>query len=54
MSVIEKSGLSVLALDLGGTKIAAAIVSNGGEMIARDYRPTLADKGVEPVLSRRF
>jgi glucokinase len=54
MSGIEKTGSSVLAIDMGGTKIASAIVSSGGEVIARDYRLTLADEGVEPVMSRIF
>ncbi len=52
MSGIEKPGLPVLAIDLGGTKIASAIVSSGGEVIARDYRLTQANEGVEPVTGR--
>ena len=48
----EKPGLLVLAIDLGGTKIASAIISNEGDVLARDYRLTLADEGVEPVISR--
>jgi len=47
-----KPGLPVLAIDLGGTKIASAIISNEGDVIARDYRLTLADEGVGPVISR--
>ena len=47
-----KPGLPVLAIDLGGTKIASAIISNEGDVLARDYRLTLADEGVEPVISR--
>ena len=50
----EKPGLPVLAIDLGGTKIASAIISNEGDVIARDYRLTLADEGVELVISRIF
>ena len=48
----EKTGLPVLAIDLGGTKIASAIVSPEGRVLARDYRLTLADEGVEPVIAR--
>ena len=48
----EKPGLPVLAIDLGGTKIASAIISNEGDVLARDYHLTLADEGVEPVISR--
>jgi glucokinase len=42
----------VLAVDLGGTKIRAALVSSRGEVIARDYHPTLADEGPQPVTNR--
>ncbi len=43
---------SVLAIDLGGTKIRAAIVSRQGQVIAREYYPTLAAEGPEPVIGR--
>jgi glucokinase len=50
----KKPALPVLAIDLGGTKIASAIVSDTGKILARDYRLTLADEGVEPVMGRIF
>lgn len=50
----KKPGLPVLAIDLGGTKIASAIVSDTGKILARDYRLTLAGEGVEPVMGRIF
>jgi glucokinase len=40
-----------LVLDLGGTKIASAILSDDS-IIARDYHLTCADKGVTQVISR--
>ena len=43
----------VLAIDLGGTKIAAAII-NKAEVIAREYFPTVAAEGPQPVISRIF
>lgn len=41
-----------LAIDLGGTKIAAAIVGEDGTIIARATRPTEAQKGGDWVLNR--
>ena len=52
MKKTKKSGLPVLAIDLGGTKIIAAIISNKGEVMAREYQPTLADEGPQPVINR--
>jgi len=49
-----KHGLPVLAIDLGGTKIRTAIISNEGRIIAKDYSLTLADEGVEAVTGRIF
>jgi len=46
--------LPVLVVDLGGTKIITAIVSNQGSIIAREYCLTLADKGPQPVINRIF
>lgn len=43
---------SVLALDLGGTKIIAAAVLSTGEIISRKYSLTLADEGPRPVINR--
>jgi len=42
----------VLAIDLGGTKIITALVSDKGEIIARKYCLTLANKGTESVINR--
>ena len=41
-----------LAIDLGGTKIMAAIVSPDGRVISRNYCPTLAVKGTKAVIDR--
>lgn len=43
---------SVLALDLGGTKIITAAVLSTGEIISRKYSLTLADEGPRPVINR--
>jgi len=42
--------MPVLAIDLGGTKIIAAIVSN--KVVAKEYQPTLADEGPQSVIKR--
>lgn len=42
----------VLALDIGGTKLAAGIVDSGGNVLARAEVPTLAAEGPERVLDR--
>jgi len=52
MQETRKSELPVLAIDLGGTKIFAAIISNKGQVMARKYCLTLADEGPEAVISR--
>jgi len=44
--------LPVLAIDLGGTKILTALVSNKGEIIVRERCLTLADEGPTPVIER--
>ncbi len=49
----RKSG-PVLAVDLGGTKIIAALVSSRGEIEFREYLPTMAEEGVEAVIRRIF
>lgn len=56
-SEVQKLGRGrsvVLAVDLGGTKIRVAIVSNKGKMIAKEYHPTLADEGPQAVIERIF
>jgi len=42
----------LLAIDLGGSKIVTALVSPKGEIIAREYTPTLAEEGTEAVIGR--
>ncbi len=44
----------VLAIDLGGTKIAAALISPDNRVTDRAHSPTLAAEGLQPVLSRIF
>ena len=43
---------SVLAVDLGGTKIITAVILSTGEIICRKYSLTLADEGPRPVINR--
>ncbi len=54
MQEAEKPGLPVLAIDLGGTKILAAIISDKGKMLARKQHLTLADEGPQSVINRIF
>ncbi len=54
MKGAEKSGLPVLAIDLGGSKINIAIISGNGQVIAEERCPTLANEGVLPVINRLF
>ncbi|GAI24793.1 unnamed protein product [marine sediment metagenome] len=42
----------VLSIDLGGTKIIVAIISDKGQVMAKEYYPTLANEGSQPVISR--
>jgi glucokinase len=49
-----KGSLPVLAIDLGGTKIMAAIVSHQGQVVAKEYHPTLAKEGPPSVINRLF
>ncbi len=44
----------VLAIDLGGTKIVAAVVSPQGKIISRVYCLSLAQEGQEMVINRLF
>ncbi|MFC2067100.1 ROK family protein [Chloroflexota bacterium] len=50
----KKHELPVLAIDLGGTKILAAIISDDGRMIAKERFPTLADEEPKEVINRLF
>jgi glucokinase len=52
MSGAKKTNLPVVAIDLGGSKIAAAIISPEYRILAREYHPTLASEGVDPVINR--
>ncbi len=54
MQETKKSELPVLAIDLGGTKILAAIISSKGQIMAKERRLTLADKGPQVVINRIF
>jgi glucokinase len=44
----------VLAIDLGGTKIIAALVSHQGQVMAKEYYHTLAKEGPQSVINRIF
>ena len=44
--------MTVLAIDIGGTKLAAGIVGTDGRILARGEVPTLAAEGPERVLDR--
>ncbi len=54
MQKTKKHELPVLAIDIGGTKIIAAIISGEGQVIAREYCLTLAGEGPQPVIERIF
>jgi len=42
----------VIGIDLGGTKIATALVDGAGAILAYDYRETLGEEGPEAVVAR--
>ena len=52
MQEVKKPELPVLAVDLGGTKIIAAIISDKGQVMAREYYLTLAEEGPQSVIDR--
>jgi len=52
MQKTKKQELPVLAIDLGGTKIITALISNKGQVMAREYHLTLADEGPQSVIKR--
>jgi glucokinase len=55
VSDMQKTGKQrqpVLTVDLGGTKMIVAIISENGEVIARQQLPTLADQGPQAVIKR--
>ncbi len=51
---MPKKVKSVIAADIGGTKIMTALFNRDGKMQAQDIRPTLADKGVNTVIDRLY
>ena len=51
---IRKQERPVLAIDIGGTKIAMAIISEQGNVIARQSQPTLSSQGPQAVIERLF
>ena len=48
----EESGLPVLAIDLGGTKILTAIIPDNGQVMARERCTTMAHEGPQAVIGR--
>ena len=44
----------VLAVDIGGTKIITAIISDNGQVVAKDRCLTLANEGAWAVIDRLF
>ncbi|MFC1913271.1 ROK family protein [Chloroflexota bacterium] len=52
MQKVEKNGLPLLAVDLGGTKILATLISAEGKILARKKTLTLANAGAQPVINR--
>ena len=42
----------VIGIDLGGTKISTGLVSESAQVIARDYRETVAAEGEDAVIRR--
>jgi len=46
------TGKTVLAVDLGGTKIVTALITPQGEVLSREYTPTLAEEGVKAAIAR--
>ena len=54
MQESEQHKLPVLAIDLGGTKMLMAIISDNGRVMAQELCPTLAAEGAQSVLDRLF
>ena len=52
MKETKEAGLPVLAVDIGGTKIITALISNKGQVMAKEYHLTLADEGPPAVINR--
>ncbi|HTY81600.1 MAG TPA: hypothetical protein VMB24_02355, partial [Dehalococcoidales bacterium] len=49
-----RQGAPVIAADIGGTKILAALFLPDGKLFAKATRPTNAAEGVNPVIDRLF
>ena len=43
---------SIVAVDIGGTKIMTAVFSTDGQILAKDVCPTIANEGVDAVIER--
>jgi glucokinase len=54
MQKTKNTELPVLAIDLGGTKVAAALISPDHRVIEKTHSPTLATEGLQPVTGRIF
>jgi len=54
MHKTKNSKLPVLAIDLGGTKIAAALIAPDNRVMDKAHSPTLASEGLQPVINRIF
>jgi predicted NBD/HSP70 family sugar kinase len=52
MAKRNKAGAPVVAVDIGGSKILAALFSATGQMLERDTLPTLAGERVGAVVGR--
>ncbi|MFC1993027.1 ROK family protein [Chloroflexota bacterium] len=52
MQEVKKGELPVLAVDLGGTRIRTALVSNKGRIMAKENHLTLAEEGSQAVIGR--
>ncbi len=49
-----KHGLPVLAIDLGGIQIRAALISDSGQVLARECHLTMSDGGPQSIIGRIF
>ncbi|MBN1643263.1 MAG: ROK family protein, partial [Dehalococcoidales bacterium] len=52
MGKFVKRDSAVVGVDIGGTKIAAAIFDTEGKMLDKSVQPTYADRGVKAVIDR--
>lgn len=50
----KKPAAPVLAVDIGGTKILATVISPDSRVLVEEYRLSLAQEGVEAVIGRIF